>query len=166
AAVAPPAGRDPPRPVAIAPARRCRRPAVGGAGQRPPEASGPPRAAPEDLAAITLFSYYVIIMAILNLTERTSGFSEGFRGFSGFLACVACPPHGRLVFRIGASAAPKVNAPRGSANYPLAPPPCGAPPEDLDCSMPAPGAPSTAPPPPTPLALLRRKLYRRPRPRR
>src|SRR5262249_27134935 len=123
AAVAPPAGRDPPRPVAIAPARRCRRPAVGGAGQRPPEASGPPRAAPEDLAAITLFSYYVIIMAILNLTERTSGFSEDFRGFSGFLACVACPAHGRLVFRIGASAAPKRQWPARQRQLPAGPAP-------------------------------------------
>jgi len=36
---APPGGRDPPRPVAVAPARRCR---------RPPAAAGPPRAAPKD----------------------------------------------------------------------------------------------------------------------
>src|SRR5262249_14490958 len=49
--------------IGLAPARRCRRPPTGRAAQRPPEPAGPPRTAPEDLAAIPFFSSYVIIIA-------------------------------------------------------------------------------------------------------
>src|SRR5262249_35126133 len=114
------------------PPARCRRPraALPMVGPRArPGRSLPGRARPgmpprglEDLAAIPFFSSYLIIIAIENLAEHIRDFPEDFRGFPGFWACVACPAHGRLVFRIRASAAPKDNGPRGGGHRPRARP--------------------------------------------
>ena len=52
-----------PAPPPLPPRAGVAGPPLAGLAQRPPEASGPPRAAPEDLAAIPFFDSYVIIIA-------------------------------------------------------------------------------------------------------